>query len=728
MHPGQLCRDAGQPDHRAAAGRHLLSADRDAGRSVGQHQADGALSLERHLLHAMRGRRLPPHHLFSRPARRDGGLHHAHRGREVAKPRCCSRNGNPVERRRRSRHHAAFRGVARPVSQAVLSVRAGRRQSRLASKTRFVTMSGRKVDAAHLCRARQGRPLRLGDGFAQALDALGRGGVRVRIRPRHLHDRRGLRLQHGGDGEQGPQHLQRQIRARLAPRPRPTMDFASIEAIIAHEYFHNWTGNRITCRDWFQLCLKEGLTVFRDQEFTSDQRSRPVKRIADVRMLRAHQFVEDAGPLAHPVRPDGLSARSTTSTPRPSTRRAPRSCACSRRCSARPDSAAAWTSISPAMTGRPRRSINSSTASPTRTTRDLTQFMRWYAQAGTPEVVASGQLRRGGADLHARARAGDAADARPAGQGADGDPARGRAGRRGRPRHVALAGRRAAGGARRAAPHAARRRPSRSTALPTRPVLSLNRGFSAPIKVTSNVSADDLKFLAAHDSDPFNRWQAVQSLAQYAARRECRGDPRRPRAARGRRPDRGARRGTRRPIARAGLRRADARRCRAKPTSRATSAATSIPTRSSPRGPALRATHRLAARAGAARNLSAACRTTAATVRTPPSAGRRALKNACLDLLAAAGASAIALAARQYHQATNMTDRMAALATLALHDVPERQAAIDDFYRRYRADPLIIDKWLRCRRRSPRPRRSTGCARSRRIRPSRSPIPTACAR
>ena len=80
-------------------------------------------------------------------------------------------------------------------------------------------------------------------------------------------------------------------------------DFAHVEGIIAHEYFHNWTGNRITCRDWFQLCLKEGLTVFRDQEFTADQRSRPVKRIADVRLLRAHQFTEDAGPLAHPVRP-----------------------------------------------------------------------------------------------------------------------------------------------------------------------------------------------------------------------------------------------------------------------------------------------------------------------------------------------------------------------------------------------------------------------------------------
>ena len=89
-----------------------------------------------------------------------------------------------------------------------------------------------------------------------------------------------------------------------SPETATDADFAHIEAIIAHEYFHNWTGNRITCRDWFQLCLKEGLTVFRDQEFTSDQRSRPVKRIADVRPLRAHQFVEDSGPLAHPVRPE----------------------------------------------------------------------------------------------------------------------------------------------------------------------------------------------------------------------------------------------------------------------------------------------------------------------------------------------------------------------------------------------------------------------------------------
>ena len=87
------------------------------------------------------------------------------------------------------------------------------------------------------------------------------------------------------------------------PKTATDADFAYIEAIIAHEYFHNWTGNRITCRDWFQLCLKEGLTVYRDHEFSADQRSRAVKRIAEVRLLKGHQFPEDAGPLAHPVRP-----------------------------------------------------------------------------------------------------------------------------------------------------------------------------------------------------------------------------------------------------------------------------------------------------------------------------------------------------------------------------------------------------------------------------------------
>ena len=141
-------------------------------------------------------------------------------------------------------------------------------------------------------------------------------------------------------------------------------DYAGIEAVIAHEYFHNWTGDRITCRDWFQLCLKEGLTVFRDQEFTADQRSRAVERISDVRGLRSHQFVEDAGPLAHPVRPEIYHEinnfyTSTVYDKGAEVVRMIRTLLGRRDCSAR-----AWTFISRAMTARRRPSSNSCSASP----------------------------------------------------------------------------------------------------------------------------------------------------------------------------------------------------------------------------------------------------------------------------------------------------------------------------------------------------------------------------
>src|SRR6476620_1921697 len=166
-------------------------------------------------------------------------------------------------------------------------------------------------------------------------------------------------------------------------------DYASIEGVIAHEYFHNWTGDRITCRDWFQLCLKEGLTVFRDQEFTSDQRSRPVKRIADVRNLRAQQFVEDAGPLAHPVRPEVYHEISNfyTATVYEKGAEVVRMLK---------------TLLGPEGFRRgmdlyfERHDGEAATVDQfikcfaDANTVDLTQFMLWYSQAGTPEVVAHG--------------------------------------------------------------------------------------------------------------------------------------------------------------------------------------------------------------------------------------------------------------------------------------------------------------------------------------------------
>ena len=159
----------------------------------------------------MRGRGLSPHQLFSRPARRDGGLHHAHRGGEIRRAGA-ARQRQPDLQRRDFRHHPAFRRLARSVSETLLFVRPRRRQARLCA--RFFPHHVRPHRGAeNLRRARQGGPLRLRHGQPQARHALGRDALRPRVRSRHLHDRRGLRLQHGRDGEQGPQRLQRQIRA-----------------------------------------------------------------------------------------------------------------------------------------------------------------------------------------------------------------------------------------------------------------------------------------------------------------------------------------------------------------------------------------------------------------------------------------------------------------------------------------------------------------------------------
>ena len=212
-------------------------------------------------------------------------------------------NGDPVERgtlEGGKRHYAVWRDPF-PKPCYLFAVVGGNLASFASDFTTGLGPQGRPQD---LCRARQGEPLRLGDGLAQALDALGRGALRARIRSRAC-----------STSSPCPTSTWGRWRTRAStssttpwcsPRRRrpPTAISSASSAVIAHEYFHNWTGNRITCRDWFQLCLKEGLTVFRDQEFGADQRSATVQRIQEVRQLKARQFPEDAGPLAHPVRPD----------------------------------------------------------------------------------------------------------------------------------------------------------------------------------------------------------------------------------------------------------------------------------------------------------------------------------------------------------------------------------------------------------------------------------------
>src|SRR5262245_46934434 len=295
-----------------------------------------------------------------------------------------------------------------------------------------------------------------------------------------------------------------------SPSTATDNDFVSIEAIIAHEYFHNWTGNRITCRDWFQLCLKEGLTVYRDQEFTSDMRSRVVTRIGDVRGLRSHQFVEDAGPLAHPVRPEQYREINNfyTSTVYEKGAEVVRMIS---------------TLIGPQLFRKgmdlyfARHDGEAATVEQFVTCfaeasgRDLTQFMRWYSQAGTPEVAAKGHYDAGAKTY----RLDLTQTLRPT----PGQPSKAPMVI---PLAIGLIGRAGDLPLNTADRHAIEHgvlvldKPAHSitfTGIGEAPVPSLNRGFSAPIRLLAELSTDDLRRMAAQDSDPFNRWQAVQTLA-----------------------------------------------------------------------------------------------------------------------------------------------------------------------------------------------------------------------
>ncbi|MGE3149999.1 MAG: aminopeptidase N, partial [Pseudorhodoplanes sp.] len=471
-----------------------------------------------------------------------------------------------------------------------------------------------------------------------------------------------------------------------SPETATDADYAAIEAIIAHEYFHNWTGNRITCRDWFQLCLKEGLTVFRDQEFSSDERSRAVKRIADVRGLRGHQFVEDSGPLAHPVRPEIYHEINNFYT------------------STVYEKGAEVVRMIKTLIGPQhfragmdlyftRHDGEAATIEQfvqcfaDASGRDFTQFMRWYSQAGTPEVIVTGEhdaktatyrfdiqqalaptpgqahkepmviplavglLDRHGRDLPLKRKDGSAIE-----------------------RGVIIL-----------------TKPAETfvfSDVAEPPIPSLNRDFSAPIKLSANISEAELRFLASHDSDPFNRWQALQTIATRLLVGRAQGKT----------------------FDQSGL--IDALRAVATdaalepafialaltPPSEADIARESGKDVDPDAIFAARAQLRAAIGNeldGILQNAYQQMSDSGAYSPDAKSAGRRALRNVCLDLLAATGkADAIVRAMSQYQSADNMTDRMAALATLSLHNVPQRTAALADFYERYAHDPLIVDKWL----------------------------------
>jgi aminopeptidase N len=477
-------------------------------------------------------------------------------------------------------------------------------------------------------------------------------------------------------------------------------DYAGIEAVIAHEYFHNWTGDRITCRDWFQLCLKEGLTVFRDQEFTADQRSRAVERISDVRSLRSFQFVEDAGPLAHPVRPEIYHEINNfyTSTVYDKGSEVVRMI----RTLLGPDTFRKGMDLY-----FTRHDGHAATVEQfvqcfaDASGRDFfPQFMRWYSQAGTPEIRVAPHY-----DSRARTYRLDIIQSIPPTPGQpDKEPmvvpiALGLVGKSGGDLPLLLDGKPVARGVLELT------RPSQSfvfTGVSERPAPSINRGFSAPVKLALPIEADDLRFLAAHDGDQFNRWQAVQSLAMTLLKTNVAAA----RAGAPLREDDGLMEALGAILKDAKLEPAFIALTLAPPSE--ADIAREIGRDVDPDAVF---TARRKLRAAIGRRHGAALADTYARMITPgpyrpdaQSAGRRALKNVCLDLLAMTEASdAVARAKSQYESADNMTDRMAALETLALHDRPERAAALDDFYKRYAGDPLIIDKWLSLQAAIPEP-------------------------
>jgi len=290
-----------------------------------------------------------------------------------------------------------------------------------------------------------------------------------------------------------------------SPETATDMNFERIEAIIAHEYFHNWTGNRITCRDWFQLCLKEGLTVFRDAQFTADMRSAPVKRISDVIDLRGRQFTEDNGPLAHPVRPASFQEINNFYTATIYEKGAEVIGVLKRLVGdaaygealdlyfARHDGQACtiedWLTVFSDVTGR-----------------DLSQFKRWYSQAGTPRLKVEEDWAENEAGgrytlTFSQSTPASAASPDPLPQvipievgllGANGDEVRGT-----EMLEMTQA-----------------RQSFTFDGLATRPIPSILRGFSAPVILERDTSGSERAFLLAHDTDPFNRWEAARALAR----------------------------------------------------------------------------------------------------------------------------------------------------------------------------------------------------------------------
>lgn len=461
-------------------------------------------------------------------------------------------------------------------------------------------------------------------------------------------------------------------------------DFAAVEAVVAHEYFHNWTGNRVTCRDWFQLSLKEGLTVFRDQEFSADMGSRAVKRIEDVRVLRQHQFAEDSGPMAHPVRPASYIEINNFYT-----------------VTVYEKGAEVIRMMHTLMGAENYRkgvdlyferhdgqavTCDDFVASMEDASGvDLDQFRLWYSQAGTPEVTASGTYEDGVYSL-------TLSQTIPDTPGQTGKKpahipfAMGLLGADGTDLPLQLDGENAPMEGTRLLDLKKASQTFRFVGLEEEPVPSLLRGFSAPVKLKSDLSRENLLFLLANDSDSFNRWEAAQTLATdlimslvetggevvdpafIEAIRSVLNDKNLDPAFVGEilaLPSEGVLGQQKTPVDVDGIHRAR-ELVRRELASALREEFLGIYKASTDSGP---------------------------YEFTPDAVGRRRLKNMALGFLMELG-EGVELADGQFYAAKNMTDEISALGCLVNQGGDVREKALAHFYDKWHTDALVLDKWF----------------------------------
>ncbi len=476
------------------------------------------------------------------------------------------------------------------------------------------------------------------------------------------------------------------------PETATDLDYENIEGVVAHEYFHNWTGNRITCRDWFQLCLKEGLTVFRDQLFSSDMRSEPVKRIKDVQALRRAQFAEDAGPLAHAVRPESFIEIDNFFT------------------STVYEKGAELCRMIDTLVGREgfrkgialyqqRHDGEAATveqfvaAMGDANATDLTGFLKWYAQAGTPHVRSETTFNAETKTLDLKLTQ----ETKPTPGQAEKMPLAmplrmGLVGKSGKDLPLCLEGEAETGETTRVLEFDVAEKTFRFVGVEEDAVPSLFRGFSAPVRSINEVPEDDSLLLMASDSDPFNRWEAAHRYTMSILLEMTEA------LARGEVPHVPARfvEATRSILTDDSLDPAFRALVLALPAERDIGLEMEV-IRVEPIHKARKLLQK-----SVGTSLSAEFETlySALTSNEPYSpdaapAGKRALGNQALSWLSATGQEAFqGLAVTQFEMSDNMTDTMAALQVIAHQEGEAREACLGAFYERWKGEPTVIDKWL----------------------------------